>query len=156
MFVALALHLVCLVLLAAGGIGGGFVHLVLTRVARREPRQAVRVARIGARLGTVASSAALLMLASGVALLAARGWGDVGQPWLSAKLAIFALLFLNGVLVARPNGARLGAALLMASFGRRARPGALVEEPMRRMGLFHAVQSAGVVTIILIGVFGPH
>src|SRR5687768_14457198 len=77
-YVALALHLACLVLLAAGGIGGGFLHLVLTRVARREPRQAVRVARIGARFGMVASSAALLMLASGIALLAARGWDDLG------------------------------------------------------------------------------
>jgi hypothetical protein len=154
-FVALALHLACLVLLAAGGIGGGFLHLVLTRLAWREPRQAVRVARIGARVGMVASSAALLMLASGVALLAARGWDDLGQPWRSAQLAIFALLFLNGVLVARPNGARLGAALLMASFARRPRPGAMVEEPLRRMGMFHALQSAGVVTLILIGVFGP-
>jgi hypothetical protein len=155
MFVALALHLLCLVLLAAGGIGGGFLHLALARMVRTEPRQALVVARIGARFGMVASTAALLMLATGVGLLATRGWADWGHAWLSVKLSLFAALFLNGLLVARPNGARLGAALAALAGGGDARQAAAVEGPLRRMGVFHAVQSAGLVALILLGVFGP-
>jgi hypothetical protein len=154
-FVALALHLLCLVLLAAGGIGGGFLHLALARMAHKDPRQALVVARIGARFGMVATSAALLMLATGIGLLATRGWADWGRPWLSAKLTIFVLLFLNGLLVAKPNGARLGAALAAAAGGDQTSTGAGVEAPLRRMGVFHAVQSAGLVALILLGVFGP-
>ena len=149
---ALALHLLCLVLLAAGGVGGGFLHLAVARMVRTEPREALAVARIGARFGMLATAAALLMLATGVGLLATRGWADVGQPWLSAKLTIFVALFLNGLLVAKPNGARLGAAIAAAAGGGGA---AAVDAPLRRMGVFHAVQSAGLVTLILLGVFGP-
>src|SRR4051812_39674128 len=96
--IALSLHLLTLLVLAAGGVGGLFLHFALRRALPEAPAQAAAIGRVGAAFGATASIAALLMPVTGVLLMASRGWYDWGQPWLSTKLALFVLLFLNGLL----------------------------------------------------------
>ena len=151
---ALALHLLALVLLAAGGVGGLFLHVALRRAMSNAPKAAA-IGQVGAAFGAVATGAALLMLVTGLLLMASRGWQDWGQPWLSAKLAIFTLLFLNGLLVAKPTAPRLGAGLAAAARQGEGADLAAVRGPLVRMGRFHVVQSLGLVGLILLGVFGP-
>lgn len=153
--VALLLHLLCLVLLAAGGVGGMILHVWLERALRERSFHAATLGRLGAAFGQLAGMAALGMLASGLMLLASRGWADWGQPWLVAKLAVFALLFANSLAVARPSGASLGAGLAAAVRGQGTLDGAAVTVPMARMAVFHRVQTAGLVVLIVLGVFGP-
>lgn len=138
-------------MLAAGSLGGVFVHTQLVRALRTEPAHAAGIGQLGTRFGMLAQAGALLLLVSGVLLLGSRGWADVGQPWLSFKLGIFVALLLNGVLVARPTGARLGAVLGARSLDAMA----LAEPLLRRLAVFHAVQASGLAIIIALAVFGP-
>lgn len=153
--IALSLHLLCLVLLASGGVGSLWLHAALKRALPQGPAQAAALGRVSATFGLIASTSALGMLASGLLLMASRGWADWGQPWLMMKLALFTMLFLNGVLVAKPTGPRLAAGIASA-----ARAGGSLEcdavlQPLSRMGRFHAVQVSGLVCLVLLGVFGP-
>jgi uncharacterized membrane protein len=149
---ALYLHLLSLLVLAAGGLGGLFVHLLFRDALRAGSPGAAHLGQLGARFGMMATIGALLLLASGTFLLASRGWADVGQTWLSVKLGIFVVLFLNGAFVARPTGDRLGAVL-------SAGPAAAMGEAhglVKRLTMFYAVQLTGLAAIIALAVFGPN
>lgn len=150
---ALLFHLVALTVLACGGLGGGLLHIRLRNALRTAPAQAGALGPLAMNFGIVAQIGALLMLLSGIALLASRGWADWGQHWLSTKLTIFVIMVANGVLVAKPAGARLASAAARAATGEDTR--ADVAAAVQRLGTFHLVQLVGFLAIIALGVLGP-
>lgn len=148
---ALLFHLLSLLILATGAIGGTIAHRALVSAVRSNPIAVPGIGRLTPQFGALALTGALLMLVSGTLLLASRGWADWGHTWLSVKLALFVLLFLNAHIVARPSGMKLGAALAQGPNA----PRDTVAVLLRRLSIFHVVQNTGLVVLISLAVFGP-
>jgi uncharacterized membrane protein SirB2 len=106
--IALLLHMLGIIVLSGGAVGGLILDRVVWRNLATAPQQAAAAGRVSRYFPIVAQLGAAVMLLSGVLLLAARNWAFVGQPWLTLKLALFILLLLNGMLVAKPAGQQLG------------------------------------------------
>ena len=147
----LFLHIVALTVLVAGGVGGLLVHRVLVATIRSSPQQAAPLGLLAGRCGITAQIGALLMLLSGLYLMASRGWADWGTTWLSIKLTIYVLLVANGFLLAKPTGAKLGAEL---SRGPAADTG-VVSKLIGRLDMFYVLQLIGLVAIFALATFGP-
>jgi hypothetical protein len=150
MGVTLAAHLVSLTILAGGAVGAIVMHMALSAAVRRSAAEASALAGTMLRFALTAQIGAVLMLLTGVGLLAERQWADWGRPWLMVKLALFVLLVLAGPIIARPAGASLREALAAAGSNVAGVAGAL-----RRLTLFHAVQKAGLIAIIVLAVLRP-
>jgi uncharacterized membrane protein len=148
MRLALAIHLLCFAFLAGGSIGAKVLHGAM-RAKMSTPAQAAVLLSAMLRFSIVAQIGAGLMLVSGIGLLAVESWTWWGTGWLYAKLALFVLLVINGPLVARPAAMRLLGALESGGSG------ATVAAPLRRLEIFHMVQVAGLVGIVLLAVLKP-
>jgi uncharacterized membrane protein len=150
MGVTLAAHLVSLTVLAGGGVGATVMHTALSAAVRRSAAEASALAGTLLRFAMTAQLGAVLMLLTGVGLLAERQWADWGRPWLMAKLVLFVLLVLAGPIIARPAGASLQKAL---AAGGSNDPG--VTAALRRLTLFHVIQKTGLISIIVLAVLRP-
>jgi uncharacterized membrane protein len=149
MLLALAIHLLCFALLAGGSIGAKVLHSAMRPKIASTPAQAAVLLAAMLRFSIVAQIGAGLMLVSGIGLLAAEGWVWWGTGWLYAKLALFVLLVINGPFVARPAAMQLLSALESGGSG------AAVAVPLKRLEIFHMVQVAGLVGIVLLAVLKP-
>jgi hypothetical protein len=147
--ITLAVHLVSLTILAGGGVGAIVMQTAVNATMRRSASEAAVLAGTMLRFALTAQLGALLMLLSGLGLMAGRHWADWGHPWLMAKLALFVILVLAGPLIARPAGASLVTALAAGG-----EPDA-VAGSLRRLTLFHVVQKGGLVAIIVLAVLKP-
>ncbi|MBI3791734.1 MAG: hypothetical protein HY275_12770 [Gemmatimonadetes bacterium] len=145
---ALLAHLASFAILATGSLGGLLVHQALVAQLAVPGATVAPLLRLGARLGLVARVGSVLMLASGLTLMAARGWGDWGHPWLMAKLALWLFLSANGMVVGGPAGAAAAQALATGN-------AALAMPALGRLGRFHLVQGIGTLAMVALGVFGP-
>ena len=168
---ALLLHLGGVTLLAAGAIGGLMLHRAIWRDMANTPAQAAAAVRIGHHFPILTQTGAVVMLISGVLLLATRHWVYVGQPWLTAKLSLYALLWLNGLFVARPASRQFGRVLpeWLAAHDRQlvavsadAAPSSRAELATaralvrRRLTIFHTNQTLGLAIILVLAVFKFH
>jgi hypothetical protein len=169
---ALLLHLVGLTLIAAGTIGGLALHRAIGRSLAGAPAQAAAAARVGRHFPIMTQAGAVVMLLSGLGLLATRQWIYVGQPWLTVKLGLYVLLWLNGLLVARPAAQQFGRALPQwvaiqgalplsaapqgTTTSSRAEIASALARVRRRLTLFHTSQALGVATILILAVFKFH
>lgn len=146
---ALYFHILSLIVLAGGVVGGLVMHAALSKTAASSPANMAAFGKLSMRFGITAQLGALCMLASGLFLASSRGWVDMSRPWLHIKLTLFVLVALNGIFVARPTGAKLGAAYATNA----ADP--IIPSLLRRLSVFHVVQLIGLAAIIAFGVFGP-
>ncbi|HET7249099.1 MAG TPA: DUF2269 family protein [Gemmatimonadales bacterium] len=149
MHLALAIHLLCFAVLAGGSLGAKVLHGALRTKIESVPAQAAVLLSAMLRFSIVAQIGAGLMLVSGIGLLATEHWGYWGQGWLYVKLALFVLLVINGPLVARPAAMQLLGAL------ESSRSGDAVAVPLKRLEMFHTVQVAGLVGIVLLATLKP-
>lgn len=156
MTAAVALHLITLLFVAGGGIGGLLMHVALGRAIANNPADGLPIAKTGLLFATVARTAAQLMIVSGLWLMYSRGWGDATKPWLLGKFAIFIILSLNGAIVGQKAGGKLVGALIAFASGREVEQArATIASSMQTMHRFHLVQVGGLATMVLLGVFGP-
>jgi uncharacterized membrane protein len=149
MLLALAIHLLCFALLAGGSIGAKVLHGAMRPKIGSTPTQAAVLLSAMLRFSIVAQIGAGLMLVSGIGLLASERWSYWGQGWLYAKLALFVMLVINGPFVARPAAMQLLGALESGASGDA------VAVPLKRLEIFHMVQVAGLVGIVLLAVLKP-
>ena len=149
MLLALAIHLLCFAFLAAGSLGAKVLHGAMRAKIVGSPAQAALLLSTMLRFSIVAQIGGGLMLVSGIGLLATEHWAYWGQGWLYAKLALFVLLMANGPLVARPAAMQLLGVLESGGSG------AAVTAPLQRLEIFHTVQVAGLVGIVLLAVLKP-
>ena len=147
--ITLAVHVLCFALVATGVIANDVVHVTVRRaVGRGASADAASIARMMPRFALLSQIGAVLMLLTGIGLLAERHWADWGQGWLTAKLIVFGVLILNGPLVARPAAL----ALIDALAGGKAEA---TEPLLHRLSLFHVVQTIGLATIVVLAVLRP-
>ena len=106
--VALLLHIIGVTIVSTGTLGGLLLNEIVWRTLERDSAQGAAIARVGRYFGPMSQAGAVVMLASGLLLLATRNWAYVGQTWLTIKFGIYILLWLNGLLVARPAARQFG------------------------------------------------
>jgi uncharacterized membrane protein len=169
---ALLFHMIGFSLIAGGMIGGITLHRAIWRNLADAPAQATTAARLGLHFPLMIQAGAMVMLLSGLGLLAARQWVYLGQPWLTVKLSLYVLLWLNGLLVARPASRQfertmskwLAAQAMLpppaapegAAANYRAEIGAALAQIRRRLTLFHANQALMVAVVVIMAVFKFH
>jgi uncharacterized membrane protein len=173
--VGLLLHVIGIVALSGGSIGGTVTDLVFWRTYQKAPVESKALAALSVKLGVVAEIGSMSMILSGLVLLFADSWVWWGQIWLTLKLVLFVLLALNGALVASPAGRALnklmeqwvvvnGGAPVAASVS----PGGTatmtatatrewVETELnrlhQRLRYFHVSETAGFLAILVLAVF---
>ena len=168
---ALLLHIGGITLLAAGTIGGLMLHRTIWHDLANTPAQAATAMRVGRHFPLMTQTGAVVMLLSGLGLLASRQWIYVGQPWLTAKLSLYVLLWLNGLFVARPTTRQFGRVLpewlaaqellpvavaTDAPPSSRAELAAALAQVRRRLTIFHTNQTLGLAIILVLAVFKFH
>jgi hypothetical protein len=106
--IGLLLHIVGIFCLAGGSVGGQFVEALFWRYVRESSEKAPALGPLLQRLPVVIQIGSLLMLVSGLLMLGSVGWAYWGQGWFFVKIALYLLLFLNGLLVGKPLGMAIG------------------------------------------------
>jgi uncharacterized membrane protein SirB2 len=166
----LLFHFLGIVILSGGVIGATMLDNISQSTLHKSPSQALAAGKMSKQFASMPQIGSLLMLLSGLGLLAAREWTQLGQPWLLAKLALFVVLTLNGALVAAPTSASKGQLLeqwLAVNGGipslkvataeyknlNRDKIKASLEEAHRRMRLFHLTEFTIFGAVIVLGVF---
>jgi len=149
----LLLHLLSLTVISAGLIGSLTNYLAFRKALTTSPAQLPGLGSMFPRFGIVTQIGLGLMILSGIGVMANRGWSDWGQMWLTVKLALIVFLFLNGNLVGRATGQRMGKA--MATGGMPPAENPVVLAAVRTLALFYAVQIVGLALIISLAVLKP-
>jgi uncharacterized membrane protein len=149
MLMTLTIHLLAFSLVATGLIANNVLLVVVRGMVRRgTSADAVVLVRLTMPFAIVFLVGAGLLLLSGVGMLAERHWAMWGQLWLTVKLLLFAVMILNGRLVARPAALALVDAL---AAGRT--EGAAT--PLKRLALYHVVQTTVLAAIVVLAVLKP-
>jgi hypothetical protein len=150
---ALFFHLLSLIVITGGMVGSLTTYLIFRKAVHSAPVQLPGLGRLSPIFGMVTQAGLLLMIISGLLLMESRGWGDWRQPWLTAKLVLIALLFLNAHVVALPTGKRMGQALTKGGMPPSENPEVL--RALRTMAIYWPVQMSGLVLIMGLAVLGP-
>lgn len=150
---ALFFHLLSLTVITGGMAGSLTTYLTFRKAVHSAPPQLPGLGRLFPIFGIVTQAGLLLMIISGLLLMQSRGWGDWRQAWLTAKLVLIALLFLNAHVVSLPTGKRMGQALAKGGMP----PGENLEvlRALRILAIFWTFQVTGLVLIIGLAVLGP-
>jgi len=147
--ITLTVHLLAFGLVVTGLVANNVVLVVVGRMARRgAAAEAVVVARLTMPFAIVFLVGAGLLILSGVGMLAEGHWADWGQLWLTVKIVLFVVVILNGRLVARPAALALIDALAAGRTEGTA-------TPLRRLALYHVVQTTVFVAIVVLAVLKP-
>ncbi len=108
---ALLLHIISVIVLAGGAIGGIILELTLWDTALNKTKVAGILGKAYSNFPKFATLGALLLLLTGINLLASTSWVFWGQSWLTVKLILFAFLFCHPLFTVKPAGAKLGSLL---------------------------------------------
>jgi hypothetical protein len=156
--IAFLLHLIGFGVLCASLLGG----FILDRTLRGQTDYSLKryTARIARTIGLLSPVAAILLLASGIGNIHNRYLASTltwfGEGWLVAKIILFAVLVLNGVIYG-PQLTRNRANLLKALAEQSAPPDAerLMRSYNTQITLFYLVQTLFLLLILFLSVFGP-
>jgi uncharacterized membrane protein len=150
---ALLLHLISLTVITGGMIGSMTTYLTFRKAVHSAPPQLPGLGRLFPIFGIMTSAGLLLMIISGLLVMKSREWGDWGQTWLTVKLVLVLLLFLNAHMVALPIGKRMGQALANGGMPPGENPEVL--RALRSLGVFWMVQVTGMIVVICLAVLKP-
>jgi hypothetical protein len=149
--IGLFIHIIGITCIAGGSIGGLVLETHIWKHIRESPDNVRVLGPIMPNYPVIIQAGTLLMLFSGLLMLGALGWTVAGQWWFIIKMVLVAGLVLNGVLVARPNGARLRKLVPRLARGEDVK--AELSKVKRNMTLFHISELAMLVTVYLLAVF---
>jgi uncharacterized membrane protein len=143
----LAVH----VLAAAAWVGGALVLLYADRrVARATPERLAEHMELEDHIGVrFFVPATLILLLAGIGLVIDGEW-SLGEPFVSAGLAVWLLSFLTGVAYFAPEGPKIGA--LIAAEGPTS---PAVRARVNRLHLVSAIEAAALVAIVVLMVVKP-
>ena len=158
---SLFLHIVSIFILAGGAIGGIIMELTLWPTALTNVKIAGILGKAYGRFPFFATLGAILLLLSGICLLAASGWAFLSASWLQVKLVLFLFLFLHPIFTVKPAGAKLGALLMQQS---QASEGGIApsEEVLAQLKAFkskftrfHIIQLSVLAVLLILATFKP-
>jgi hypothetical protein len=105
--IGLFIHIIGITCIAGGSVGGLVLELHLWKLIRQTPEQTSAVGPLMPQYPIIIQVGTLLMLVSGLMMLAALGWGGASQAWFIIKMIFVLALILNGRFVAKPNGEKI-------------------------------------------------
>ena len=161
---ALFLHIISLIILSGGAVGTLIMELTLWDVALTNTKVAGILAKAYSRFPLFATGGALLLLVSGINLLASSGWAFWGQSWLTVKLMLFVFLFVHPIFTVKPAGARLGKLLQQESMKNDAGKDAIPTsedtinqiKALRKVFVrFHIIQFSVLTLLLILATFKP-
>jgi hypothetical protein len=150
---ALLLHLLSLTIISAGLLGSVTIYLAFRKALTAAPAQLPGLGSIFPRFAIVTQIGLGLMILSGLAVMASKGWSDWGQTWLTVKFVIIIILFLNGNIVGKATGMRMGKALAQGGMPPAENP--VVLAAVKTLAVYYAVQVVGLAAIICLAVLKP-
>lgn len=104
---ALFIHIIGITCIAGGSIGGLFLEKHIWKNVRESPEKVHVLGPLMSQYPIIIQVGTILMLISGLMMLDALGWVVASQPWFIIKMILVVALVLNGMLIAKPNGAKL-------------------------------------------------
>ena len=141
-------HMLALLLVGAGGIGGAIVEHQFWKYASLNAAQAKSVLPILKITGKFIKAGIIVFLVSGLIMLYSTHWIYLTQVWFIVKFLLFLLLPIRGALIADPTFKKIGAGIS----GEKPDPAAL-KKWKSKMNRFHFIQYGIVLTIIFLVIF---
>ena len=150
--ITLLLHFIGFGLLMTATVAG----FLLDRQYRKASDLAAKAAVLKASkpIGLISPFGILLQLVSGIGNMHALGYGLLTEGWLSAKIILFAIASISGILfgiVARKRGALVGA---MAAGKAPADAESTLRGYDGQMGMFYVVMPILLLMIICLSIYG--
>lgn len=105
--IGLILHIIGITFIAGGCVGSIFTETHVWRQLRDAPYRTIVLLAILRRFPLVIYTGSFLLLVSGLMMLTPLGWVQVKEGWFIAKMVLYVLINLNGLLVAGPSTSRL-------------------------------------------------
>jgi len=157
---AILLHIIALIILSGGAIGTIIMELTLWDVALSNTKASAILGKAYSNFPKFATTGALLLLISGINLIAANGWVYWGQSWLTVKLVLFVFLFFHPIFTVKPAGAKLGILLREESMKNSLEPTS--EETIDQIKgyrkifvRFHIIQFSVLLVLLFLATFKP-
>src|SRR5690242_12130528 len=147
---ALFFHIIGITLIAGDSIGGLVLERQVYRYFNQTPSKAVVLAPLMSRYPIIIQSGALLMLLSGLTMLYTLHWAVASELWFIIKMCLYVALILNGLLVAKPTGMKLGKLLAMAPSETTNQQFRILK---RRMTIFHITEFSMLAMIYLLAIY---
>ncbi len=146
--VGLYFHILAVLFVGAGGIGGAIVEHQFWKYARLNFAQAKAVLPILKMTGKFIQGGIVVFLCSGLIMLYSTHWIFLTQAWFIVKFLLFLLLPVRGAMIAGPTFKRIGAEISSE------KPDSTVLFRLKsKMKRFHIIQYGIVVTIIFLVIF---
>lgn len=149
--IGLFIHILGITLIAGGSLGGLVLERQIWKSLPDSPEKVRVLGPLMPKYPVIIQAGTLLMLVSGLIMLGALGWGLAGQVWFIVKMLLVVALVLNGVWVAKPNGARLRALIPRLMQGEPVN--AEIARVRRNMTIFHITEMTMLVVVYLLAVF---
>lgn len=147
----LFIHIIGITCIAGGSIGGLLLEKQIWKHVKESPENVRVFGPLMSKYPVIIQAGTLLMLISGLMMLDALGWKTAGQWWFIIKMAFVIALVLNGVLVARPNGARLRSLVPLLIKGENVQ--IEINKVRRNLTVFHISELSMLLLVYLLAVF---
>ncbi|MGN6600797.1 MAG: DUF2269 family protein [Ginsengibacter sp.] len=147
---ALFFHIIGITLIAGGSIGGLVLERQVYRYFNQTPSKAVVLAPLMSRYPIIIQSGALLMLLSGLTMLYTLHWAVASELWFIIKMCLYVALILNGLLVAKPTGMKLGKLLALPQTEETNKQ---FHSLKRKMTIFHISEFSMLVMIYVLAIY---
>lgn len=145
----LVLHLSGLVLMAGTTVTELVMFRLFVRLLTKQDKAALSLFELLSGLGRLLLAGGVVLVVSGIGLTILNEGVYLQQRWLQVKLGLIILLPLNGLLVGSPRMKQVRNSLLVEGVGLSL----AVQPGVRKLTLFHRVQLAVFLTIIILAVF---
>lgn len=149
--IGLFIHILGITLIAGGSLGGLVLENQIWKSLPGSPERVQALSPLMPKYPIIIQAGTLLMLFSGLIMLGALGWAVAGQIWFIVKMLLVVALVLNGIWVAKPNGARLRALIPRLMQGEPV--AAEIAKVKRNMTVFHITEMTMLVVVYLLAVF---
>ena len=146
--VGLFFHILAVLLVGAGGIGGAIVEHQFWKYIKLSSPQAKALLPILKTTGKFIMAGIVIFLFSGLIMLYSTNWIFLKQTWFIVKFLLFMSLPVRAAMIAKPAFKRIGAEISSVNTD----PGALVglRSKMKR---FHTIQYGIVLIIVFLVIF---
>lgn len=147
----LFIHIIGITCIAGGSIGGLILENHIWKQIRKSPEGVKVLGPLMSKYPVIIQVGTLLMLISGLMMLAAIGWVVAGQWWFVIKMIFVVALVLNGILIARPNGKKLQKLVSLLMKGQPVQNELKMVKKI--MTLFHVSEMAMLLIVYLLAIF---
>lgn len=149
--IGLFIHIIGITCIAGGSIGGLVLEAHIWKHIRESPEKVHVLGPLMSKYPVIIQAGTLLMLLSGLLMLSTLGWAVAGQWWFIIKMLLVVALVLNGMLVAKPNGARLRTLVPGIIKGDNVQDE--ISRVKRNMTMFHISELTMLLVVYLLAVF---